>query len=190
MEDRLGVSANVFYQEWDSQQIEIREDPLDFSTSYIANAGQSTSYGAEIEVSYFATERLEVYGGLGLLHTEFEEFQIGNDDFSGLPFPSAPEQSLALGFRWGEATGWFGTGSMKVVSSSTSRLEQGLVRPETLEGYTTVDASAGYAWEQVKLTAYATNLFDEEYFEYEYGPDSLATLGDRREVGIRFDYTF
>ena len=71
-----------------------------------------------------------------------------------------------------------------------SRLEQGTARPVDLSSYTTVDAEFGYQWDKTRLTAYATNLFDKEYFVYEAGPGVLATLGDRREVGLRLDYRF
>lgn len=32
--------------------------------------------------------------------------------------------------------------------------------------------------------------FDRECFVYESAPDALATLGDRREIGVRLEYAF
>lgn len=190
MGDRLSAAANLFYMDWDNQQIEIWENPLDSSTSYIANAGKSESYGAELQLFYAMNDRLDVYAAVGLLKTEFEDFNVAGTDWSGLSFPGAPERSIAVGFEWGDPTGWFGNGNVKYVSSSLSRLEQGLARPATLDSYTVVDAAVGYAWDSARVTLYATNLLNEDYFTYEYGPGGLATLGDRREVGLRFDYTF
>lgn len=192
LDDRLSVGANVFYQDWKHQQIEVMADPTDFASSYIANAGKSESYGGELELAYAATDELNLFASVGLLHTEFKEFNIESwgADFSGQAFPNAPEQMVALGFRWAQEQGWFAAAAAKYTSSSTSRLEQGVTRPVELKPYTIVDAEFGYAWEEVKLTAYATNLFDKEYFTYEYGPGALATLGERREVGMRLDYRF
>ncbi|MDD2867807.1 TonB-dependent receptor [Neomegalonema sp.] len=192
LDGRLSLGANVFYQDWRDQQIEILADPLVPTSGHIANAGRSESYGGELEVSFAATDKLHLYASAGLLHTEFEDFNLSGwgADFSGLPFPNAPERSLAAGFRWGGEEGFFVAGSAKHVSSSMSRLEQGVARPVTLGARTLVDAEAGYAWENLKLTAYATNLFDKEYFTYEYGPGAMATLGDRREMGLRLDYRF
>lgn len=189
LDDRLRVAANAFYQNWDDQQVEIQDDPLDYRTTRIVNAGKSKSYGGEVEIAYQATERLNVFSSIGLLHTEFEDFEVGAIDYSGLPFPAAPEQTLVLGYLWGGDTGWFSLGSVKYTSSFMSRIEGGVPRPADLDAYTTVDLSAGYAWERARLTLYATNLFDEEYYTYQY-EDAVATLGDRREVGLRLGYTF
>ena len=129
---------------------------------------------------------------MGLLHTEFKEFDLESwgTDYSGRAFPNAPERTLAIGFRWAQAQGWFAAAAARYNSSSTSRLEQGVAEPVELQAYTVVDAEFGYAWDRLKLTAYATNLFDKEYLTYEYGSGALATLGDRREVGLRLDYRF
>ncbi|WP_342365247.1 hypothetical protein [Paracoccus ravus] len=81
-------------------------------------------------------------------------------------------------------------GHFSAQSSTSSRLEPYVPQPVELAGYGLVDLAAGYAWEEARITAYATNLFDKEYFLYEYGPGAMATLGDRREVGIRLDDRF
>lgn len=190
LQDKLRIAANFFYQDWKNQQVEVWANPLDSSSSYIANVGKSTSYGAELELAYQATARLELYGSLGLLKTEFDEFQIGQTDFSGLPFPGAPEHTAVLGYVWGADTGFFTTGNLKYVGSFMSRLESGLARPMMLDAYTTVDLTAGYAWDRARLTLYGTNIFDKQYFTYDYGPDAYATLGDRREIGVQLSYAF
>lgn len=191
MQDRLRVAANAFYQNWKDQQVEIQMDPTDWQTTRIVNAGKSKSYGGELEVSYQATERLNVFSSIGLLQTEFEDFNVGGTDYAGQSFPAAPEQTLVLGYLWGGDTGWFSLGNVKYTSSFNSRIESGVPVPIELDPYTTVDLSGGYTFEnQARLTLYATNLFDQEYYTYEYGPDTLATLGDRREIGVRLSYTF
>ncbi|MBK4215966.1 TonB-dependent receptor [Paracoccus caeni] len=188
MDDRLSVAANVFYQKWDGQQVEVWETPGDSTTSYIANAGESKSYGAELDLAYEVTDRLDVTASVGLLHTEFTDFVLGNNDYTGLAFGNAPKRNLSLGVAWGDDLGWFANGNLRVQSSMLSRLESN--NPLELGGFGTVDAAVGYGWENAKLTAYATNLFDREYFTYEYGPGAMATLGDRREIGLRLDYSF
>ena len=188
LEDRLSVAANLFYQKWDNQQVEVLGAPGEAATSYITNAGESESYGGEVELAYEATDMLELTASLGLLHTEFKEFTVGNSDYSGLEFAGAPRANLSIGAAWGGDTGWFASGNLRVQSSMLSRLESNA--PVELGGFGTVDVAAGYGWENAKVTAYATNLFDREYLTYEYGPGALATLGDRREVGLRLDYSF
>ena len=188
MEDRLRVAANVFYQKWRDQQVELRRDPANWETSYITNAGESESYGAEVELAYAATDMLELTASVGLLRTEFKDFRTASTDFTGLSFAGAPERNIAIGFAWGADTGWFASGNLRAQSRMLSRLES--AAPLELAGFGTVDVAAGYGWDNARLTAYATNLFDREYLTYEYGPGAMATLGDRREVGLRLDYRF
>lgn len=190
LDDRLRVAANAFYQNWEDQQVEIQVDPADWQTSRIVNAGKSISYGGEVEVSYQATDRLNVFSSIGLLQTEFKDFDVGTTDYSGLSFPAAPEQTLVVGYLWGGHTGWFSLGNLKYTSSFLSRLEAGVADPIELDSFTTVDLSGGYAWDSARLTLYASNLFDKAYYTYEYGPDALATIGDRHEIGVRLNYTF
>ncbi|QCO55756.1 TonB-dependent receptor [Pseudorhodobacter turbinis] len=186
LDDKLGFAASVFYQDWDSQQVEVGSYP----NNYITNAGKSKSYGAELELSYAATDIVDLYGSVGLLHTEFKSFEANGIDYSGQSFPGAPEASISLGYYAGEATGWFSTGSIQYTGSSLSRLEGGVAQPVKLDNYTTVDLSVGYAWEKSKLTAYVTNAFDTDYFTYENGPGVLATQGEGREIGLVYGFTF
>uniref|UniRef100_UPI003B51A0B8 TonB-dependent receptor n=1 Tax=Roseovarius indicus TaxID=540747 RepID=UPI003B51A0B8 len=191
LQDSLTVGANLFFQDWDNQQVEVYATAGDPTSAFVANAGRSESYGAEIEIAYEPTARLEVYGSVGLLETEFKNFTVGGINYSGLPFPGAPESNVAVGFRWGAETGWFANGNVNYMGRSMSRIEQGVARPLTMDDYTTVDVSFGYGFDSgARVTAYATNLLDEEYFLYESSPGGLATLGDRREIGLRLDYTF
>lgn len=192
MDDRLRVAANLFHQDWRNQQVEILNVPGMAQSGYVVNAGRSRSTGAELDVGFAASDMLNLYGSVGLLKTRFTDFNIQGTPFNytGLPFPNAPRSSVALGFRWGAPTGWFAAGSAKYVSGFMSRLENGIARPVDVKGRTTVDVEFGYAWDQVKLTAYATNLMDKTYLLYERGPGVEARLGAPREIGLRLDYRF
>lgn len=59
-----------------------------------------------------------------------------------------------------------------------------------LGGYGFVDLVVGYVWEEVKFMVYVINLFDKEYFIYDYGLGVMVILGDCCEVGICLDYQF
>lgn len=188
---RLNIGASLFYQDWDNQQVEIWEIANVPDSSVILNAGESTSYGGELELTYQVNDLLNVYTGVGLLHSEFKDFSIGSTNLSGQAFSNAPEQMAVLGFQWGDTTGWFAGGNVKYVSSSLARIESSGVRTE-LGSYTTVDALAGYTWDHgLSIMAYANNLFDEQYFTYESStPDTQASLGARREVGVQIRKVF
>lgn len=192
MDERLRVAANLFHQDWRNQQVEILNVPGLVQSGYVVNAGRSRSSGAELDLSYAASDRLNLFGSVGVLQTRFRDFAIAGTpiSYTGLPFPNAPRASAALGLRWGGESGWFAAGSAKYVSGFMSRIENGIARPVDVKGRTTVDVEFGYAWEQVKLTAYATNLLDKTYLLYERGPGVEARLGAPREIGLRLDYRF
>ncbi len=191
LDDRLTLSATAFYQRWRDQQVELLMTPQQPASGYVANAGRSRSHGAEFEASWAATRRLDVYAGLGLLRTRFQDFKTVDDDLSGMAFAGAPETTAVLGFRWGHAVGWFASGNARYTASRLSRIEPGVAEPVRLDAYTMVDATLGHGWNNgVRVTAYVNNLFDKTYFRYESGPGVAAMLGERREIGMRLDYEF
>jgi iron complex outermembrane receptor protein len=191
LEDRLNFSANLFWMRWQDQQVTLMTDPDNLLSRVTGNAAKSESWGAEVETSYAAGERLSLFASLGWLHSEFLDFNdVQWGDFSGLPFPGASNRSFALGLRWGDGTGWFASASAKYVSETLSRLEAGAGRPNTLPSRTVVDAEFGYDWNEVRMTAYASNLFDRQTILYESGDEALAAVGAAREIGLRLDYRF
>ncbi|WP_163026002.1 TonB-dependent receptor domain-containing protein [Chachezhania antarctica] len=156
---------------------------------HITNAGQSESYGGELELNYQASDTLNVYGSLGLLQTEFKSFNVGDLNLSGQAFSNAPETTAVLGALWGRETGWFVGGNVQYLGSALSRIETGGERAE-MDSYVTIDAQLGYAWDSFAITGYATNLFDETYFTYLSGPEAAAAVGDPREFGVRLTKSF
>lgn len=191
MEDRLSFATSLFWMRWKDQQVTLMTEAGNLLSRVTGNAAKSESWGAELEATYAATDRLNLFASLGWLHSEFLDFNDAQwGDFSGLPFPGAANRSFALGFRWGDQTGWFAAASAKYVSQTLSRLEAGAGRPNTLPSRTVVDAELGYAWDQVRMTAYASNLFDEEAILYESGNQAVAAIGPAREIGLRLDYRF
>lgn len=194
MDGRMIVSANLFYQEWQGQQLERAIVPGNPLTNVIENAGESESYGGELEISYVPNNSIRLFSSLGLLHTEFTDFVLdegtpGEIDFTGFDFPNAPQTTLSVGIDWQNPQGWFAGGVVQYVGSQLSRLEG--TDTQRLDSYITVDAQAGYMWDNgARLTLYANNLFDEEYFTFLTTDETLAALGPRREIGVRFDRVF
>jgi outer membrane receptor protein involved in Fe transport len=190
MGDQLTLAASVFYNDWSNQQVEVWATPGDSSSSYIVNAGNSTSYGAELELSYAAGANLDVFASIGLLESEFEDFTVGENDYSGQAFPLTARQNAAVGYRYNAGDGWFSSGTMTFTGARTGSLGSG-VSGFGLDSYTVVDLEVGYQWRSgATVVAYANNLFDTTYFLNESGPGSSASLGDRREVGVQLTYSF
>ncbi|MDB4721991.1 TonB-dependent receptor [Verrucomicrobiales bacterium] len=192
----LKYSANLFYLDWQEQQISIAQIPGDISTALITNAEQSQVYGGELEIQATPTKRLSLFASVGIAITEFENFQFtqfrSTLDFSGEKFPHSPDYTAAVGIDYQFDNGFFFGADMKYTSSSISRsVFEGLEKDE-LPGYTVANLRAGYRKDNWSITAFISNATDEEYFLYRYDTPKLqvGTLGLERFCGLRASYTF
>lgn len=99
----LNVSA--FHYRYNGLQVLSFIDP---TTTLVENVDRSTIYGAEIEASIRASQRLGMDLGVALLHSRIDEFSsldlrnpaLGLQDLSGLPLPSAPSVGINLGLDY------------------------------------------------------------------------------------------
>ena len=183
MEDRLKLNANVFFQDWSDQQVEIQTIPGDYLSSRIVNAASSRSYGFELEGSYQITAGLSAFASIGHVQTEFLEFtSVSLGDLSGYEFPEAPEWSIAFGALYEHSSGLYVGADAKYTSSYLARF--GYDPQEYLDERIIANVQAGYRAEHFEIAAYVENLFDERYFVYNDN-DVAAALGDRREFGVR-----
>lgn len=115
LDQRLNVNWAAFYTETDDLQT--AGFPPDAGNpnvgTIINNAGQSTSYGAEVELQSLLTQNLEAYLSAAWIDNEFNEFVIGFDDVDGdgvreTPvdvsdgnvFIRTPEFTVAAGLRY------------------------------------------------------------------------------------------
>ena len=194
--NKLKYSASLFYLDWQDQQVSIAQIPGDVSTALVTNAEESKIYGGELEIQATPTKGLSLFASLGAAITEFEDFQFtqfrSTLDFSGEKFPHAPNYTAAIGVDYKFDNGFFFGADMKYTSSAISRsVFEGLEKDELL-GYTVINLRAGYRKDNWSITAFVSNVTDEEYFLYRYDTPKLqvGTLGLERFCGLRVSYTF
>jgi outer membrane receptor protein involved in Fe transport len=191
-DNRLLLSANIFYSDWKDQQVEISETSGNPQTNYITNAGNSTLKGFELEGRYRVTDALSTFAAIGFVDTEFKDFHNATlGDLSGYPFPEAPEWTLALGASYKHSSGFFVGGDVKHISSYLARF--GSAPQEYLDSYTIANAQLGYRAANWDITLWAENLFDKEYFIYNDATpagDVAATLGKERIIGLTLTASF
>ncbi len=185
---RAQLAANIYYGDWKDQQIEVQEDPLDFTTARIENAARSTMYGAELEAKVQLTESLHGFASVGRSETEFKSFDDdATVDFTGMPFPQAPMWNASWGLEYQNASGLFAGFDGSYTDEYYARDYQNLPI-DTLGGYTIWNLRTGYRADQWSLTLFADNAFDKDYFVYrdviEGMGDCCGTLGARRLVGV------
>lgn len=173
---RLRLGANLFYVDWQDQQFQVPTDGAipDFIS---VNAGRSESYGSEFEVDYQATQRLRLFGAVGLLKTQIKE--VNNKDvpesqrediqgWVGNSFTMAPTATVSAGLHYdfdneldfSLAANW----RDKFFSDIQNRAL------EEVDGRFLVDMGIGYEFtdRDLRLDFKVTNLFDTKYINHSY----------------------
>ena len=152
------------------------------------------------------TPALALSASLGLLDTEIRQFSLvdrldgvpGFEDLQSLPgraFAHAPEYSFNLAADWSLAAGWFAR--LAVWGRDTFYFDYG--HDQTSAAFQVVDLRVGRAWGRWELSAWARNLFDEEYavrgFYFGNEPPDFPNrlylrLADPRHLGITLKYRY
>ncbi|MEL7488194.1 MAG: TonB-dependent receptor, partial [Pseudomonadota bacterium] len=172
LDRRLTVNGNVFLSFLRDQQVLIPGPSGNFLDSEIVNAGESTIFGAELVTDFQVTEELNLFGSLGLLNAEFDDFPFATpgspfDNLAGNELPQAPSVSFTVGASYNHRSGFFGDASLNFTGPSESGLENldeddllpGVT--ERIDGRAVVNGRIGYRAERFTLYGFVTNLFDD-----------------------------
>ena len=170
---RLRFGANLFYVDWQDQQLQVPTDGL--ITDFLSvNAGRSESYGSEFEVDYQVTQRLRLFTSVGLLQTRVNDIKdvpgtSGNEkDWIGNSFTMAPTTTVNTGLHYdfdngmdfSLAANWRDKFFSDIGNSST----------EEVDGRLLIDVGLGYDFidRDLRLDFKVTNLFDAKYINHSY----------------------
>ncbi len=188
---RLTANANLFYTDWRNQQVSV-ENPLDGNDFNVVNAGESRLYGAEASLEALVTPNLDVFGSIGLVRTEFLEFEDAGRDFSGNEFRLAPEVTLAFG-----ATYFFDNGlSIGADASYTggSFSDADNDPREESDARFLVNTQVTYEQDRWNAGFFVRNLFDNDYATQRFvqQQDGTRTLitGEPRTFGLYVGFEF
>lgn len=209
---RLRLNAALFYQQVDDLQIQVNGlDPetLAFLTQ-IQNAGKANMLGGELELTWRATEYLDLSLAAGWIDAEYDEFAAFDPATGGVTdvsdervFQFAPELTLNSTLRYERPLGGLGEFVARLDYSYVDD-QSFVVVPESRvagEAYDLFDLRlelngiGGSGW---SLGGWGKNLTDEEYRIGGYAiatfgiapPDGLGTnmYGDRRTYGVDIRY--
>jgi len=190
LDGRLTANANIFYTDWEDQQVNVQGPSglsIDFQT---VNAGKSQLYGGEFMLEYRPTPKWDLFASVGYTKTEFEEFIDNGVDLSGNEFPNAPEWTAAAGISHFFDSGWEAHTDVSFTDSSFSFADN---NPATsADSRFLVNARIGYRQDNWAVFAYVRNLLDEDYVtqatESAAGRVGLNTAkvrtGEPRTVGV------
>ncbi|MEM8547186.1 MAG: TonB-dependent receptor [Pseudomonadota bacterium] len=173
LERALVINANIFFSEFEDQQVRVPGPSGSFTDEETVNAGKSTLYGVEVMGEYQWTESLGVYASLGLLRAEFDDFPFAApglpyDNLAGNDLPLAPRLSVTLGANYRHASGVFINASVNHASSQHSQVlnfteaDLGPGVTEEVGSRTLASLRVGYTGNRFMAFVYGTNLFDED----------------------------
>jgi outer membrane receptor protein involved in Fe transport len=178
MNNRLTLNSNVFYTDWEDQQVAIEQAPLLFHTK---NAGKSKLYGLEVGLNAKLNNGLDLFANLGHVKTKFIDFKTNGNDYSGNNFPNAPKWTASIG-----ATKRFDKGL--ILSADANYQSSSFFDPPNktkLDSRTIVNASLGYEFKNVDVSLFARNIFDEEYTTTIFELADSVKVGEPRTVGLQ-----
>nr|WP_255720470.1 TonB-dependent receptor [Acuticoccus kalidii] len=186
LNDRLQFNANGFYYDYRDQQVPTY-NPAFPGQTIVRNAADSHAYGAEFELHYRPLEYVEVFGSLGLLHTEYDKAVVVVDnaevDISGNAFPGAPAVTFTVGGIVKHHSGLYAAADVTFTDGFYS--DDDLTNDRYVDSYTLVNAQLGYEYGPARISGYVRNLFNEEYLTSIGAGNTFATIGEGREFGLR-----
>ncbi|GGI84500.1 TonB-dependent receptor [Shewanella gelidii] len=198
------VSSNfaVFFMDRKDQQVSASQQdpnrPQRF-VLYTENAGSSENYGAELDVNWYASENIQVYGALGWLETAYGDYLYQDKygslvDLSGRELAHSPNYTYSLGISYRNDSGWFAN----LNTNGKSDFYYSDSNDSQSEAYNLVNTKIGYESENWSLYLWGKNLFDEKFgvrgFYFGNEPDlgwadkQYIRYGDPQQFGLTFNY--
>ena len=199
MDYQLQWNLSAFYSKRKDMQISTSSqtdpnDPLTF-VFFTGNAATGNNYGIETDFNYQINSSINLFGSVGILNAEFDDFTTTEGDFDGRDQAHAPDYNFSLGMDYHHLNGFFARIDINGKDSfyfSDSHNQQS-------KSYQLVNLRIGYDADNWSVKLWGKNVFDKQYatrgFFFGLEPpnyeNTLYTqLGSPRHVGVSFDYEF
>ena len=196
------VRLAAFYMDRTDVQVKSSKDILRSDGSsefiiYLGNAAEGTNYGIEVESAWQLNENLEVYGSLGLLETELNDYVNANgEDFSGRDQAHAPNYTYTLGVNYYITNEWH----INLSAEGKDEFYFSDSHNQQSERVNLINASLSYSVNDWVVKAWVRNLTDEDYqtrgFYFGNDPRDGYTAkqynqyGEPSVFGVTLDYQF
>jgi outer membrane receptor protein involved in Fe transport len=200
LDDTLVGRLATFYMWREDMQVDtsitrVRPDGSSEFIEYTGNAASGDNYGLEAELRYKPTQRIELFGSLGLLTSEYHDFVNGSgQQLNGRQQAQAPSYQFFASAQYRWPGGWFARvaaeGKDAYYFSDSDSFQS--------KPYTLAHLSAGLTRENWTVTGWAHNVFDKKYAtkgfffgndpRLDYEPEGYLQLGPPRTVGVTVDW--
>ena len=187
MDGRLDLSGNIFYNDIrDIQIVSLIENPARPGNliGVITNGDRARSYGLEVAANFQASDRFRLYGSLGLLESEFTEFDL-SPEIVGNQLQEAPDTTITIGFDYDVTPDLKIGANVNHISGYFSNFAND--SDFEVPSRTIANFNASYTpSENVELYAYVNNVFDERSPTFLFGSGAAAAGGvtTPRQIGF------
>ena len=183
----LTFGANAFYNQYTDQQI-TTENPAFAPLTNTFNTGNSVSYGAEFEGRYDFGNGLNMFGALGLLKTEFKDFEDvacapSGGSCSGNEYPEAPSVTASIGGIYNHASGAFISANANYTGAYFSSGEINNRSQFEIKHRIIANTKFGYEYKNLKASVFVDNIFDKQYITAISSNLTEAGIGEGRTIG-------
>jgi iron complex outermembrane receptor protein len=210
---RVRLNAAVFSMQYDDIQKILNEsfDPdgpgpqPPTSGQVVRNAAEATIQGAEVELSWRASDALSIDASLGYTDAKYDEFPGTDVNGDGRPdpelakelkFEKVPEWTGYAGASYEIPLGTDDTVTLRGSYSYTSKFYTDQLNRYWLaqDGFGLLDASVTFArGERWQVSLWGKNLTDEEYIDFAADVGTLGSWvfgGEPRRYGVEFRANF
>lgn len=195
LDRRLTFNANVFFTDWQDQQVSLPTVTAGFASAELVNAGESELYGLELDLNFDLNDEWSAFASLGLLETEYTSFPFAVDadgnpvnsddpslaDFAGNEFAFAPSYQFSAGFSYENARGFFAAANVNVTPEQFSDVANLDINKS--DDITLANLRFGYRADRFTIAAYVTNLLDEEAIQSRTLVNADAASGTALPIG-------
>jgi len=201
-DDNAYIRTAIFYMDRDDIQIssyhlDTRQDGSSEFISYWDNAAQGFNQGVEIEGAWNVSDNIEIYGGIGLLDTEFSGYVYKNGDKeTGRDQAHAPKYQFNFGVNYFISEQW----QFNIAVDGKDAFYFSDSHNEKSDSVALLHGSISYSAQQWQLKLWARNILDEKYqtrgFYFGNDPRDGYTSkayyqhGEPAVFGLTFDYNF
>jgi len=216
-EDAVTLSAALFYQDRDDMQVKqsiaIPVDPSSTACpcafiDSLQNAAGGINKGLEIEGSWQITDSVNLFGSLGLLDTQYEDYlsfahadaDLDNGvpyDLSGRDQAHAPGYQYAFGVQFLFGSGWFAQLDIEGKDEAYASANH----DEKLGSYELLNLRLAYQTGPWRFAIWGRNLSDEDVQTRGFGgfgndprkfyeTEAYYQLGEPRVYGLDVRYEF
>ena len=205
LEDKLTLRLALFHMDRDNAQLEtfVWDANTFIFTGFLDSSSDAENYGAELEMAYQISEKVEFFANVGYLETSVDELTVFDLDTAQFVTRTDRDQAKAPNWQYnlGVNLRFNNRLSGRVELEGRDKSFFGYYHNGQIDSYTLAHASLNYEIGKLNLQAWVRNLFDENYhvhgLYFANDPRDVFSInrsyyqfGEPRVYGINVTYSF